>query len=167
MLTFAPEAMHTPIDVACRGKVFSIYCCPEMWHPSWWSFMDELRVREEWWHIKPGDVVLDIGADFGSYTLSALAQGAASVYAWSPPFKDPTVPVEAMTLVRSGELNGWGIQRLHVAIEGLWSKAGWLAAFDGPRMAQFFETEEEAQACIAGQDGHCAVFRVSPREERR
>lgn len=52
-------------------------------HSTWWSFQDENVVRERHWHPKPGDVVLDIGPAFGSYTLTAAVQGA-QVYAVEP-----------------------------------------------------------------------------------
>ncbi len=155
-----PDAADCPIDMLCRGKVFKISMCPEMWHPSWWSFLDELATREKFWRIQPGDVVLDVGGDFGSYSLSALAQGAAHVYSWSPPFKVPDRAVEADVMRRSAGLNGWGPDRLTIFTTGLWSANGFLAAFDGPRMAQWFQTPEQAAECIAGQPGHCATFPV-------
>lgn len=40
------------------------------------DFDDEQSVRERWWHIEAGQVVLDVGAAIGSYTLPALALGA-------------------------------------------------------------------------------------------
>ena len=52
-------------------------------HSSWWSFQDESVVRDRHWHFKPGDVVLDIGPAFGSYTFTAAVQGA-KVYALEP-----------------------------------------------------------------------------------
>jgi FkbM family methyltransferase len=157
--TFTLSAMTTPLQVHSHGKVWTVMCCPEMWHSSWWSFMDELETRERFWNIQAGDVVLDVGADYGSYTLSALAMGAEAVYAWSPPFKLPTEPLEAATLCLSAGRNGWS-NRMQVSPTGLYDRKGWLAAFDGPRNAQWFATEAEAKACIEGQDGHCAVFEV-------
>lgn len=55
---------------------------------SWWTFDDEDAVRERWWHIQPGDVILDVGAGFGSYALPALALGASKVYCFNPAFPD-------------------------------------------------------------------------------
>jgi FkbM family methyltransferase len=159
--TFTLDAMTTPMQMHSHGKVFNIMACPEMWHSSWWSFLDELETRERFWNVKPGDVVLDVGADYGSYTLSALAMGAAAVYAWSPPFKLPEEPLEAATMCLSAARNGW-TNRMQVSPTGLYDRSGWLAAFDGPRNAQFFGTKAEALACIAGQEGHCAVFEVAP-----
>lgn len=157
--TMRDDQIQTPFPVLSRGKVFRVYACGEAFHPSWWAFSDELETRELWWHIKPGDVVADVGADFGSYTLSALAQGAATVYSWSPPFKLPTDPIEARTLMRSAELNGWA-GRLQLFASGLWSKGGALAAFDGPRPSRYFPTLGEANAAIVGQHGNCAAFPV-------
>jgi FkbM family methyltransferase len=152
-------AMTTPFPVLSRGKSFKVLACPEMWHPSWWSFNDEVETRELWWRVLPGDAVLDVGADFGSYALSALAQGAAHVHAWSPPFKRPTEAIECATLTASAGLNGW-TERLTCLPTGLWSKPGFLAAFDGPRNAEFFPTLEGALARINGESGHCAAFEV-------
>lgn len=158
--TFTIEALTTPMQVHSRGKVFQILCCPEMWHPSWWSFFDELETRETWWDVKPGDIVLDVGADFGSYTFSALAQGAGAAYAWSPPFKLPDVALEASAMAMTARLNSWE-SRLGLTPSGLWSEPGFLAAFDGPRPAQFRRTHDEARAAIAGQEGHCSTFEVA------
>jgi FkbM family methyltransferase len=157
--TITTEAMTTPFPVMSRGKFFKVLACNEMYHPSWWSFMDEIETREEWWRILPGDVVLDVGADFGSYALSALAQGAARVFAWSPPFKKPTEAIECATLIASAALNGW-TDRLSCVPSGLWSKLGCLAAFDGPRNAEFFATLDGALGRIKGEPGHCAAFPV-------
>lgn len=157
--TVTIEAMATPFPVLSRGHTYQVMCCPEMWNPSWWSFMDEVETRELWWRILPGDVVLDVGADFGSYTLSALAQGASRVLAWSPPFKRPTEPIECSTLIASAALNGWS-DRLSCLPSGLWSKLGYLAAFDGPRNAEFFSTLEGALGRIKGEPGNCAAFAV-------
>lgn len=157
--THALHAMTTPMQMHSHGKVFHIMACPEMWHSSWWSFLDELDTRENWWNVHTGDIVLDVGADYGSYTLSALAMGARAVYAWSPPFKLPDEPLEAETMMLSVAKNGW-VQRVSVMPSGLYSEPGFLAAFDGPRNAQFFRTHDEARAAIAGQEGHCATFPV-------
>lgn len=156
--TMSLDAIQTPFPVVSRGKVFKVMACGEAWHPSWWSFMAELEIREEWWQIKPGDIVADVGADFGSYTLSALAQGARQVHAWSPPFKHPSLAIECRTLRASAALNGW--QGLSANEGGLWSEEGYLAAFDGPRPAQFFKTKAEAEAAIKDQPGNCASFKV-------
>lgn len=150
-------------EFTCRGKTFKVACFEGdgIYHPSVWSFMDEVETREAWWAIEPGDVVFDVGADFGSYTLSALAMGARQVHAWSPPFKLPDSALEAQTLVRSLITNSWPpLKRANVFDYGLWSASGFLASFDGPRPAQWFETEDEARAAIAGQPGHCSAFLV-------
>lgn len=47
------------------------------------SFCLEREIRERWWHIKNGDVVIDIGAGVGSYSFPALADGA-TVFAFEP-----------------------------------------------------------------------------------
>jgi hypothetical protein len=171
-------------EFTCRGKSFKVACFEGdgIYHPSIWSHMDEVETREAWWAIEPGDVVFDIGADFGSYTLPALAMGAAQVHAWSPPFKLPTEPLEQYTLMESADLNGWGRQ-CRVYPTGLWSAEGWLASFDGPRPARFFPGDhgpnwdmvaanasftkgaKEAAAAIEGQPGHCSAFWVQTLDD--
>jgi FkbM family methyltransferase len=140
--TMTDAAIQTPIQVTSRGKVFRVLVSGEAWHPSFWSFLDELETRESWWTINPGDVVADIGADFGSYSLSALAQGAATVYAWSPPFKLPDDPIECRTLRRSAELNGWQ-NRLICFDTGLWSKPGYVTVTDWNKLGEW--TREAAK----------------------
>jgi FkbM family methyltransferase len=46
-------------------------------------FDDETNIRDVHWLIEPGDVVVDAGSHFGSYTIPALACGA-TVYAVDP-----------------------------------------------------------------------------------
>jgi Methyltransferase FkbM domain len=54
---------------------------------SWYTFNDDIETpyRDLWWtqKIKAGDVVIDAGAQYGSYTLPACANGAY-VYAFEP-----------------------------------------------------------------------------------
>ncbi len=52
------------------------------------SFEYEREIRERWFHVKEWDVVLDIGAGYGSYALWALALGASRVVAWEPNKED-------------------------------------------------------------------------------
>jgi hypothetical protein len=40
------------------------------------------EIRQKFWHVHTGDIVFDIGAGFGAYTLCALARGAKFVYAF-------------------------------------------------------------------------------------
>lgn len=46
-------------------------------------FADEKEIRDRYWDIKPGEVVVDIGCHIGSYAIPALEAGAA-VYAVDP-----------------------------------------------------------------------------------
>lgn len=52
-------------------------------NPSIGTFLDETNIRDKFWNINPGDVIIDIGAQFGSYTLTACALGGF-VYALEP-----------------------------------------------------------------------------------
>lgn len=126
-----------------KGHTFKFVCVqrspdPSWWDPSWWSFTDEDCVREEHWNIAPGDVVFDIGAAYGSYTLTALALGAAHVFAWSPQ-GDPGSPpgeMEADFIAASLAANGW-TDRCTIVRDGLYSKSGWVNA----ATQEFFASE--------------------------
>ena len=55
-------------------------------HPeySYFTFEGEERdFRDVYWDVKDGDVVFDVGASYGTYTLSARAMGA-TVYSFEP-----------------------------------------------------------------------------------
>lgn len=55
--------------------------CPNP--PATFTFENESDLRERYWNIEEGDVVMDVGAAYGSYTLPACALGA-KVYAFEP-----------------------------------------------------------------------------------
>ena len=115
--------------------------------PSWWSFIDEGAVREEFWNIQPGDQVFDIGAAYGSYTVTALAMGASHVFAWSPqghPGSEERGEKEADFLRETLALNGWS-SRCSIFEEGLYDKTGFLNA----DTQQFALTRED----VAGKPG--------------
>lgn len=68
---------------------------------------EEYSFRNEFWLVEPGDVVVDVGASYGAYSLTALAAGASQVWAFEP---EPTI---APDLRRNLEANPeW---------EGLWN----------------------------------------------
>lgn len=87
-------------------------------HPSWWTFTDEQIVRDRHWHIKPGEVVLDVGAAFGSYALPALAMGAR-VIAFNP------ADFDAELLQFNLDLNPELAARCLVVRDGLHERSGW------------------------------------------
>lgn len=87
--------------ISCKGHPFRIQ--EGKVHPAYslnCFTEDEAPFRDEYWLIRQGDVVVDAGASYGAYTLTALAAGA-KVYAFEP---EPTVAVD---LRRNVELNGW------------------------------------------------------------
>lgn len=99
-------------------------------HPSWASFDDEASVRDVKWDIQKGDLILDVGACYGSYALPALACGAAHVYAWSPQTQGAMVGVasetpDAAIFAESLRLNDWS-SRCTLYKTGLYSKKGWV-----------------------------------------
>jgi FkbM family methyltransferase len=128
------------IDTLEQLADFKIWRAGESdYHPSFYSFLDELDVRAEWWHPKRGDVVCDVGADYGSYTLPALAAGA-DVVAWSPAFKT-SKGFEAAVLERSAKANDF--EWLTLYTNGLWSEPGWLKASDWSKLAEYHSRRPE------------------------
>jgi FkbM family methyltransferase len=121
-------------DLTFRGIPYKISATERIpQDPSWFSFEDESIVRDRDWVVAPGDVVLDIGAAYGSYALTALASGASFVHTWNPN------PDENAVLLESLALNGWS-DRAALHEEGLWSKTGFLRDTD----LAFSETEPPA-----------------------
>jgi FkbM family methyltransferase len=54
--------------------------------------------RKQYWNVKYNDIVMDVGVDFGPYTLTALSQGARHVYAVEPRTNAITKLVENLEL---------------------------------------------------------------------
>ncbi len=75
------------------------------------------------WDIHPGDVVLDVGAQYGSYSITALACGAEKIYAWSP--QDHGYLTEKIIFEQNLEINGWK-EKGTVYDSGVYDKDGWL-----------------------------------------
>ncbi len=107
-----------------KGKSFQIeYVETYATHPTWYSFEDEKDVREAFWNPKEGDIVLDVGACCGSYTLPALAHGA-NVWAWAPgKLHEGTREFEI--LWANVNVNGWN-DSMMILDSGLYDKAGYL-----------------------------------------
>lgn len=74
---------------------------------------EEADFREKYWHPRPGQVVVDAGASYGAYALTAAACGAL-VHAFEP---EPSVFCD---LERNAQLNGFQME-LHAV--GLWDEA--------------------------------------------
>lgn len=120
----------------CGGKTWR-FVYDRMNFASWFSHVDEHGQRERFWaRIADGDVVIDVGAACGSYTLPALARGAAHVYAFVPEqvgVLDPSAELMLLSL----EANKWR-GRCSILPFGLWSQTGWLVAHVHERMPEFF-----------------------------
>ena len=74
-----------------RGHAFKV--CMGTTHPAYSLAIfseggEEYDFREKYWTVQPGEVVVDVGASYGAYTLTALAAGAAKVWAFEP---EPTI----------------------------------------------------------------------------
>ena len=95
------------------------------YHPSLWSHIDEDVVRRRVWRVSPGDIVFDVGAAYGSYGLTALLQGAAHVYSWSPQGHPGDPLREADYLRKTLALNGWGDRMTIWERSGVYSETGW------------------------------------------
>lgn len=117
-----------------QGHKFKVAHDPSLGH-TLFTHVDEDIVRQRWWKIQKGDVVLDIGSAFGSYALIALAQGASFVACWSPQGEEPL-------LRQSIDANDW-TDKTVIIPRGLWSKAGHLQVYDGPPMSTFLEVAPE------------------------
>ena len=102
-------------DETFRGQPFSV--AKGSLHPEYSSFtFDEERdIRETYWNVREGDVVLDVGASYGSYTLPACAVGA-TVVAFEPE------PLVFTDFVQNLQLNGWLRTRCHPFNLGLWDE---------------------------------------------
>lgn len=90
-------------------------------HPefSFYTFEEEERdIREQHWNVQEGDVVVDVGASYGSYTLTACAMGAKMVYAFEPE------RLVYHDLVRNLEINEGFANRALPLNFGLWSELG-------------------------------------------
>ena len=121
---------------ACGGVDYR-FVYDRMNFASWFSHVDEHAQRERFWsRITAGDVVMDIGAASGSYTLPALARGAAHVYAFAPELKGIDDDSTAILLLSLDE-NRWR-GRCSILPFGLWSETGWLVAHIEERMPEFF-----------------------------
>lgn len=86
---------------------------------SYASFFDETEVRDQIWHVVKGDVVVDVGACYGSYTLASLSQNIEHVYSWVP------LGFELEKLKESLRANGW-LGKCTVYPTGVFSRPGWL-----------------------------------------
>lgn len=72
-------------------------------HPdySYFTFEEEGEFKNMYWDIKPEEVVFDVGASYGAYTLTACALGAR-VYSFEP---EKTIFID---LKKNIDLNNWG-----------------------------------------------------------
>jgi FkbM family methyltransferase len=82
-------------EFSIDGETYSFYYMPDPTDPnnaSVYTFTVEEGVRNQFWYpyVHKDDIVFDIGASFGSYTLSALALGA-TVYSFSPEHEFPKI----------------------------------------------------------------------------
>jgi len=100
-----------------RGREFRVIRGTTHPEYSYFTFEEEERdLRERYWNVKEGDIVVDVGSSYGAYALTACAMGA-TVHAFEP---EPTVFED---LLRNIVLNGWG-KRCLASCHGLWSASG-------------------------------------------
>lgn len=131
--TFTSAAIDAVTEFHHRGNTYKVcHASESAYHPSFWSFCDELETRELWWRPERGQVVVDVGADYGSYTLPALAAGAR-VIAYSPPFKT-LEPFEADSLRMSVATNGYTSRSCEVISYALFDASGCLGLGDYSRL---------------------------------
>lgn len=97
---------------------------------------DEQEIRDRWWNPGPGELVLDIGAGIGSYTVPALACGAR-VVAFSP--EEENTKELLATLALNPNLNS----RCEVMRYGLYDRAGWMFYREGATRYDFTDEQPE------------------------
>jgi len=110
--------MGNTITQKFRDKTFEITVLPGTMHPGFATHTfdtEEQDFREDYWNIKAGDVVFDVGAAYGSYTLAALVSGASKVFAFEP--EEKIYP----NLFENVRINNWN-NRCEVLPYGLWDK---------------------------------------------
>lgn len=133
--------------VEFHGNSYLVRCDPSSDSiASWWSFVDEQDIRNQWWNIKTGDVVFDIGAAFGSYALAALSAGAKRVYAWSP---EDTWKVLQLNLKQN---EGW-LNKCVTFTDGLWSRKGFISASMTSQMPTFHSNLADCLAKVNAENG--------------
>lgn len=81
------------------------------------TFDEEREIRDAYWDVQEGDVVVDVGASYGAYTLPACAVGA-TVIAFEP---EPRIFTDLAANLR---LNSWFESRGHPFNLGLWDEDG-------------------------------------------
>lgn len=87
--------------ISARGNMYIYENVNVGEYKAYWEHFHESKIRERFWRPSSGQTVIDVGACFGSYTLSALADGA-HVISFEP--EEEIVK----SLGRSILLNGWG-----------------------------------------------------------
>lgn len=103
-------------DYSFRGKIFKAEDNV--------SFEDEAEVREAWWGVGEGDCVFDVGASYGSYSLTGLAAGAKQVFAWEP--RHSSLAYRYSDLFKTSIIsNGWQ-NKVVLYDYGLYDKTGWV-----------------------------------------
>jgi len=83
------------------------------------THMDENEVRDAFWGVGTGDIILDVGCAFGSWLLAGMAAGAAYAYGWDPH------QVGLDVLRKSLELNNWQ-DKVTLSTMGLYDRSGWI-----------------------------------------
>lgn len=105
-----------------------------------YEFTDEIAIKAAYWNdIQPDEVVIDIGASWGGYTLPALALGAERVFAVEPAER------AGETLLQSVQANGWE-QRVRLVRVALWDDTPIPESFRDAAMRNFGGRETDALA---------------------
>jgi len=68
--------------------------------------------------LSPGDVVFDVGANIGLYSVTALAKPGVTVYAFEPDLK------VANRIKENQRLNGFESARLTIVTKAIWDETG-------------------------------------------
>ena len=127
-------------------------------HASAFTFEDEGDIREKYFYpaIEKGDVLVDVGAAYGSYTIPALKFGARKVICFSP-------QIELPALKKNIALNKTPEQEAIVYPHGLYSKYGFLSTDS----QKFFKTKIEAMKNFTPINENDSVINVYALDNKR
>ena len=122
------------------------------------TFGDEEGTREIWFYpeIRKGDVFVDIGAAYGSYSIPALVLGA-HVIAFTPKEDED----QYQTIIDNLKLNCSSEQNFCVYGHGLYDKTGYLRTLS----QMFYETRAEAELDFHPNTPNDVVINVIPLDE--
>lgn len=80
--TFWPPSLYPTTEIFYEGEKIKLHSDPDDLS-SYWSY-HETFISQDYKNIEQGDVVVDVGANLGFFTLFAIKEGASKVYSIEP-----------------------------------------------------------------------------------